>query len=131
MAGSKCTQTRFVRHKHLLYIPLLAFLYYAPINVDVFVKYKCGKWETFRLFSGCHDGSWLSVLIQLHSDFCIPQKASVGIYSRCLCLTNLVCVLFDPAIPTSSFNFIVFILVSFFFIALSIIYQCHFIWLAH
>ena len=29
-------------------------------------------------------------------------------YSRCLCLTNLVCVLFDPAIPTSSFNFIVF-----------------------
>ena len=32
-------------------------------------------------------------------------------YSRCLSLTNLVCVLFDPAIPTSSFNFIVFILV--------------------
>ena len=29
-------------------------------------------------------------------------------YSRCLCLTNLVCVLFDPAIPTSFFNFIVF-----------------------
>ena len=27
-------------------------------------------------------------------------------YSRCLCLTNLVSVLFDPAIPTSSFNFI-------------------------
>ena len=30
MAGSKSTQ-RFVRHKHLLYIPSLAFLdYYAP-----------------------------------------------------------------------------------------------------
>ena len=28
MAGSKSTQTRFVRHKHLLYIPLLAFLDY-------------------------------------------------------------------------------------------------------
>ena len=25
-----------------------------------------------------------------------------------LALTNLICVLFDPAIPTSSFNFIVF-----------------------
>ena len=49
MAGLKSTQTRFVRHKHLLYIPLLAFLdYYAPINVDVFVE--CGMWETFR---GC------------------------------------------------------------------------------
>ena len=56
MAGSKSTQTRFVRHKHLLYIPSLAFLdYYAPIDVDVFVE--CGMWETFRLFPGCHDGS--------------------------------------------------------------------------
>ena len=25
MAGSKSTQARFVRHKHLLYIPMLAF----------------------------------------------------------------------------------------------------------
>ena len=100
MAGSKSTQTRFVRHKHLLYIPSLAFLdYYAPINVDAFVE--CGMWEIFRLFSSCHDGLWLSVLIQLHY-FCTPQKASIGMYSRCLCLTNLVCVLFDPAIPTSS-----------------------------
>ena len=41
MAGSKSTQTRFVRDKHqiLLYIPSLAFLdYCAPINVDVFVE---------------------------------------------------------------------------------------------
>ena len=53
--------------------------------------------------------------------FCTPQKASVGMYSRCLSLTNLVRVLFDPAIPTSSFNFIVFLyLFQFFFIALSI-----------
>ena len=58
MAGSKSTQTRFVRDKHLLYIPSLAFLdFYAPIaiNVDVFVK--CGMWKTFTLFPGCHDGS--------------------------------------------------------------------------
>ena len=54
--------------------------------------------------------------------FCTPQKASVGMYSRCLCLISLVCVLFDPAIPTSSFNFIVFYTCfCSFFIALSII----------
>ena len=47
MAGSKSTETRFVRHKHLLYIPLLAFLYYAPINVDVYVSAACGR------HSGC------------------------------------------------------------------------------
>ena len=88
MAGSKSTQTtlNFVGQKHLLYIPSLAFLdYYAPINVDVFVK--CGMWETFRLFSGCLNGSGWSVLIQLHY-FCTPQKASVGMCSRCLCLTS-------------------------------------------
>ena len=44
MAGSKSTQTRFVRDKHLLYIPSLAFLdYCVPVNVDVFVE--CGRWE--------------------------------------------------------------------------------------
>ena len=56
MAGSKSTQTRFVRDKHLLYIPTLAILdYCAPIiNVDVFIE--CVMWETFRLFPGCHNG---------------------------------------------------------------------------
>ena len=40
---------------------------------------------------------------------------------------SLVCVLFDPAIPTSFFNFIQLFLYLFlfFFIALSVIYQCH------
>ena len=56
---------------------------------------------------------WLSRWFRIVSfdsvaEFLHPSKASVGMYSRCLCLTNLVCVLFDPAIPTSSFNFIVF-----------------------
>ena len=37
------------------------------------------------------------------------RKANVGLYSGCdYPYTNLVCVLFGPAIPTSSFNFIVF-----------------------
>ena len=90
--------TRFVRDKHLLaIIPSLAFL--DSINVDVFVERS--MWETFRLFPSCPDGSGQSVLIQLHY-FCTPLKASIGMYSRRLSLTNLVC---DPAIPTSSFNF--------------------------
>ena len=65
MAGSKSTQTRFVRHKHLLYIPSLAFLdYYAPINVDVFVE--CGMWETFWLSRWFRIVSFDSVALFLH-----------------------------------------------------------------
>ena len=46
---------------------------------------------------------------------------------------SLVCVLFDPAIPTSFFNFIQLFLYLFlfFFIALSEIYQYHLTWFAH
>ena len=36
------------------------------------------------------------------------RKASVGMYSGCDYPTNLVFVYIDPAIPTSSFNYIVF-----------------------
>ena len=48
-------------------------------------------------------------------------------------LLSLVSVLFDPAIPTSFFNFIqsFLYLFLFFFIALSVIYQCHLTWFAH
>ena len=55
---------------------------------------------------GRHSGCSLVVTMVQDSQFyfCTPQKASAGMYSRCLSLTNLVCVLFDPAIPTSSFN---------------------------
>ena len=76
-------------------------------------------WEIFRLFPSCHKGSSLSVLIQSHiitDYFCNPQKASVGMYSSIR--LSLVCILFDPAIPTSFFNFIqlFFILVSVLFL---------------
>ena len=73
----------------------LEWPYYAPINVESDVFVECGMWETFRFSSGCHNSSGESVLIQFHY-FCTPQKANVGMYSRCLCLTNLVCILFDP-----------------------------------
>ena len=99
---------------------MLAFLdYYAPINVDVFVE--CGMLEIFRLLPSCHNGSSLSVLIQLHY-FCTPQKASVGMYSYLL----FVYILFDLAIPTS-FNFIQLFFVLVLFIVLSVIYECHLI----
>ena len=63
MAGSKSTQTRFVRHKYLLYIPLLAFLsYYAPIHVDVFVKCHCAA-------CGRHSGCSLVVTMVPDSQF--------------------------------------------------------------
>ena len=53
-------------------------------------------------------------------------------YSRCD-LISLVFVLFDPAIPTSFFNFIQLFLYLFlfFFNALSVICQCHLTWFAH
>ena len=43
------------------------------------------------------------------------KKASVGMYSKInvIISTNFICVLFDPTIPTSSFNFIVFIFVMY------------------
>ena len=61
-------------------------------------------------------------MLIVHSCMCpillVTQKASVGMYSGCDKLSRLqimfVHVLFDPAIPTSSFNFIqlFFILVT-------------------
>ena len=112
MAGSKSTQTRFVRHKHLLYFPSLAFLdYYAPINVDVFVE--CGMWETFRVVP------WLSQWFRIVSFdsvvlFCNPQKASVGMYSRCLSRTNLVLTLPSLLYPS----------IVLFFILVSVLFYC-------
>ena len=49
------------------------------------------------------------------------RKGSVGIYSGYDDLYNIVCVLFDPAIPISSFNFIQYLFLLF-FIALSVIH---------
>ena len=54
-------------------------------------------------------------IVLLLAIFCTPQKASVGMYSRCDYRLSLVCVLFDPAIPTSFFNFIQLFLYLFLF----------------
>ena len=44
-----------------------------------------GDIQVVPYISSCHDGLGLSVLIQSHITgyFCIPQKASVGMYSSC------------------------------------------------
>ena len=66
----------------------------------------CGRYVSCRLFPSYHDGSDLTVLIQSHYWlFCTPQKASVGMYSRVDAIISCSCT-FDPAIPTSFFNFI-------------------------
>ena len=85
MAGSKSTQTRG-NCIYILYIPTLAFLdYYALINVNMFVE--CD------IYNGRHSGCSLVVtMVRVYQFlfnciitgyFCIPQKASVGMYSRC------------------------------------------------
>ena len=120
----------------LLYIPTLAFLdYYAPINfnnVNVFVE--CGiLWETFRVvrqlsrWFGFISFDSIALLLVI---FASLKKQAQG----CIIVAiSLVCVLFDPAIPTSFFNFIQLFLYLFlfFFNALSVIYQCHLTWVAH
>ena len=130
MAGSKSTQTRDNR---IYYTSLYACfsrlaISYAPINVDAFVE--CGMWEIFRLFPSCHKGLSLSVLIQSYiitDYFCNPQKASVGIYSRYDYLL-FVYFLILPSLLHSSILFNCFLyLFLFFFIVLSVIYQCHLI----
>ena len=118
MAGSKSTQTRDIDNR-IYYASLrllFSTIYYAPINVDTFVE--CGMWEIFRLFPSCHKGLSLSVLIQSYiitDYFCNPQIASVGMYSRYDYRYLLFVSFFDPAIPTSFFNFIQLFLYLFLF----------------
>ena len=112
MAGSKSTQTRFVRHISICYTSLrLLFLIIMHLLMLMYLSSAAyGRHSGYSLVVTMVQDSCF--LIQLHY-FCTPQKARVGMYSRCLCLTNLVCVLFDPAIPTSSFNFILVILLPY------------------
>ena len=91
MAGSKSTQTRDIAttiHPYACFSRLLAMhLYINFNNVNVFVE--CGIWETFRLFPIIYlvvtmvwvYQFWFNRIITGY--FCIPQKASVGMYSSC------------------------------------------------
>ena len=67
--------------------------------------------------------SFDSVALLLHPMHIATQEASIGMYSEIQCdypHKSYLCT-FDPAIPTSSFNFsIVFILVSVLFLLLSV-----------
>ena len=54
------------------------------------------------------------------------KKQAKGCIVGTIIPTNLVCILFSPPIPTSPFNFIVFILVSVLFLFLfSVVHQCY------
>ena len=92
--------------------------------------------EDIQVIPSCHDGGMIS-LIQSHALLLVilaslNLKASVGMYSRCDYPLQILFVFFDPAIPTSSFNFIQLFLYLFlfFFIAHSAFYQRHLTWLA-
>ena len=75
---------------------------------------ECGIWETFRLL--VPDGLGSSVLIQSHYYwlFLHPSKSKRRDVAIVVAI-SLVCVLFDPAIPTSFFNFIQLFLYLFLF----------------
>ena len=82
------------------------------------------------LFPSCHDGLGLSVSFNriITGYFCTPQKASVGMYSRCD-YPLFVYFLILPSLIHSSilFNCFYTCFCSFFII----IYQCHLTWFAH
>ena len=92
MAGSKSTQTRFVRDNRIYYTSLCLLFSIMHLLMLDWVR----MWETFKLFPRCHDGSGWSVLIQSHYYwlFLHPSKASVGMYSRCKCPLQILFVYF-------------------------------------
>ena len=102
---------------------MLAFLdYHRPIDVDLFKA--CYPWSVLDFHVGeihvvpNHSQFYLVALLILIIFAPHPtQKASVGMYSGCdyLFPTNLVCILFGIAIPTSSFNFIQLFFLFFFY----------------
>ena len=127
------------RQSHLLYIPTLAFLYYcncAPINHGwhvCWVRYvgdiRAGAGSSLVVTMVRVYQFWFNRIITGY--FCTPQKASVGMYSRCDCLL-FVYFLILPSLLHSSILFNCFLyLFLFFFIALSVIYQCHLTWFAY
>ena len=124
----KSTQTRFSRirdnHNHCTSLRLL-FL------IIITEPYWC------QLIQGMLslEYSWLacSIVGEIHilpvsHDYLWFPKASVGMYSGCdylLSLKNLVCVLYGIAIPTSTFNFILYLFLFFFIAWVQLLYSEH------
>ena len=110
MAGSKSTQTRDNRIYYTSPRLLFSTTVHLLIMVDVFVD--CGMWEIFvQVVPQLSRWFGFISLIQSHYYwlFLYPSKSKRRDVQQMR--LSLVCVLFDPAIPTSFFNF-VFILVS-------------------
>ena len=67
MAGSKSTQTRFMRDNRIYYTSLrLLYLIITHLLMSTYLSNEVRMWETFRLFPSYHDGGMVS-LIQLHA----------------------------------------------------------------
>ena len=110
MAGSKSTQTRFVRDNCIYYTSLrLLFFIITHLLMSIYLSIEvCGRHSGYSQLSRQWDDRFDSITCIITGYFCIPQLESKrrDVQQMRLSLTNLVCVLFDPAIPTSSFNFI-------------------------
>ena len=87
IAGSKSTQTRFVRDNRINYTSLnLLYLIITHLLMSTYLSNEvCGR------HSGCSlvvtmvpwDDQFDSIACIITGYFCTPQKASVGMYSRC------------------------------------------------
>ena len=87
MAGSKSTQTRFVRDNHIYYTYLrLLFFIITHLLMSTYLSSEvCGRHSGYSY--SYHDGGMVS-LIQSHALLLVifaslNLKASIGMYSRC------------------------------------------------
>ena len=140
MAGSKSTQTRFVRDNCIYYTSLrLLFFIITHLLMSIYLSSEvCGRHHQSQVISSYHDGGMVS-LIQSHALLLVifaslNLKASVGMYSRCNYPLQILFVYFLilPSLLHPSILFNCFYTCSCsFFIGHSAFYQCHLIWLAH
>ena len=119
MAGSKSTQTRFIRDNRIYYTSLrLLFFIITHLLMSTYLSSEvCGRYSGYSQLSRWWNGQFDSIICITTGYFCIPQFESKrrDVQQMRLSLTNLVCVLFDPAVSTSSFNFIQLFLYLFLF----------------
>ena len=108
MAGSKSTQTRlgiitFTIHPYACFSRLSCSYWWWPVGAILNLNLLCYRHvgEIHYAHMGWGIISFDRRITAWLVNSCTYLKSSVGLYSGC---DNLICVLFDPAIPTSSFN---------------------------
>ena len=117
MAGSKSTQTRFIRHKHLLYIPTLAF-WEVQNNATDWLSWTI---VTTREQPECLPLAALNKYININRCIIIEKSKRRDVYQMLMPYKSCLCT-FWPCHPYFILQFIVFYTCfCSFFIALSII----------